>query len=237
MGGAAAAEDAGRGALAAAAGGGRVAAAYRVVAGVDRGPVAHRLPAGSGLPGVPRGDLPVDLRPAGRHAGPRVDLAAVRAHRPPRWAASGAGAADPRTALHRPTAWRGRGAGGAGALGRRPRHRHGPALRGGNPGRTHLPVPGARPADRARRAVRRGRRDRRRRAVARAPAPVTDLGRWRRDGPPRHRHRHDREYFPTGVEITSAPASLTMVAAEINDRPRKRLFKVEGAWPPRHWLA
>src|SRR5512135_2493522 len=97
----------------------------------------------------------------------------------------------PRTALHRPTAWRGRGAGGAGALGRRPRHRHGPALRGGNPGRTHLPVPGARPADRARRAVRRGRRDRRRRAVARAPAPVTDLGRWRRDGPPRHRHRHD----------------------------------------------
>ena len=30
-----------------------------------------------------------------------------------------------------------------------------------------------------------------------------------------------REYFPKGVEITSDPKYLAMVACDINDRPRK----------------
>ena len=43
------------------------------------------------------------------------------------------------------------------------------------------------------------------------------------NAPPRQRNlnRIVREYFPTGVEITSAPHYLAAVAAEINDRPRK----------------
>jgi IS30 family transposase len=43
---------------------------------------------------------------------------------------------------------------------------------------------------------------------------------WQR-GSNENLNRIVREYFPKGVEITSAPAYLTMVAAEINDRPRK----------------
>ncbi len=39
-----------------------------------------------------------------------------------------------------------------------------------------------------------------------------------------------REYFPQGVELTSDPAYLAMVAAEINDRSRK----IHGRNPPRY---
>src|SRR4051794_34364984 len=47
-----------------------------LVAGVDRGPVAARLPRRSGCTGVPRSDLPVDVRPAGVHPGPGTAPAA-----------------------------------------------------------------------------------------------------------------------------------------------------------------
>ena len=33
--------------------------------------------------------------------------------------------------------------------------------------------------------------------------------------------RESREYFPKGVEISSDPKYLAMVACDINDRPRK----------------
>ena len=51
-----------------------------LVAGLDRGPVAHRVRRRRVLPGVSRGDLPVGVRPAGVHPGPRADPAAHRTH-------------------------------------------------------------------------------------------------------------------------------------------------------------
>jgi hypothetical protein len=61
-----AAEAAGGGAVGAVAGGGVPAAAGRLVPGLDRGPVAHRLSRRRRLPGVARGHLPVGLCPAPR---------------------------------------------------------------------------------------------------------------------------------------------------------------------------
>ncbi len=43
---------------------------------------------------------------------------------------------------------------------------------------------------------------------------------WER-GTNENLNRIVREYFPKGVEITSDPKYLAMVACEINDRPRK----------------
>ncbi len=43
---------------------------------------------------------------------------------------------------------------------------------------------------------------------------------WER-GSNENPNRIVREYFPKGVEITSDPKYLAMVASDINDRPRK----------------
>jgi hypothetical protein len=68
-----AAEAAGGRAVGAGAGGGVPAAAGRLIPGLDRGSVAHRLPRRRRLPGVARGDLPVGVRPAGVHPGQGAD--------------------------------------------------------------------------------------------------------------------------------------------------------------------
>ena len=120
--------------------------------------------------------------------------------------------------------------------------RQGRQDRGRDVGRADLPVPHPGAVDRAGLADRRRRGHRRHRRAACADPPVADLGLRRGDGPARHDHRDRaagvlrppwergsnenlnrivREYFPKGVEISSDPKYLAMVACDINDRPRK----------------
>lgn len=151
----------------------------------------------------------------------------------------------PGAGVHRRPARRGRGPRGAWTLGAGFDHRRIWQDRGRDAGRAGLPVPHPGAVDRTRLAHRGRRGHRRHPRPARADPPVADLGtaarRWR--GTPRtprsgsqysspnpHKPwergsdenliRVVREYSPKGVEITSDPTYLAMVASDINDRSR-----------------
>ena len=241
----AAAEDVGGGARAGAAGGGPGAAADGLVTGVDRGPVAVRLPRRSGLPGVSRGDLPVGVCPAGVHPGAGADRLAHRPHGPPWRCPAGSGAADPGPPLPGRTPRRGRGPAG-------PRALEGDLVigKGGKSavatlvertsrfvvlvpltGRDALTVgdaiiaaAGTLPPQFARSLTWDcGSEMAGHARITAAGLPVyfaRPHSPWQR-GSNENANRILREYFPKGVPITSDPKYLAMVASEINDRPRK----------------